>query len=142
VKSRKPEAQYAYQIDAVAYPATPPGAFKINGIPDILAINDHQLIVIERSFSTGRKPCIIKVYLAELNGASDVSNISSLKNEKFTPISKKLLLNMNDLGIYTDNIEGVTLGPKLPDGHQSLIFVSDNNFSEEEITQFLLFEIE
>ena len=142
VKTRKPEAQYAYQIDPIAYPANPPGAFKINGIPDILAINDHQLLVIERSFSTGRKPCTIKVYLAEMNGASDISTISSLKNEDFTPVSKKLLLNMDDLEIYTDNIEGITFGPKLPNGHQSLIFVSDNNFSEEEKTQFLLFEIQ
>lgn len=141
VKTRKPEAQFAYRIDPVAYPTNPPGAFKINGVPDILAINNHQLIVIERSFSTGRKACTIKVYLAELNGASDVSNTPSLLNQEFNPVTKKLLLNMDDLGIYTDNVEGVTLGPKLSNGHQSLIFVADNNFDEKEITQFLLFEI-
>jgi hypothetical protein len=142
VKSCKPEAQYAYQIDPVAYPANSPGAFKINGIPDILAINNHQLLVIERSFSTGRKPCTIKIYLAELNTAEDISNIASIKNGITHPIAKKLLLNMDSLGIYTDNVEGITFGPKLPNGHQSLIFVSDNNFSAEEVTQFLLFEIE
>jgi len=142
IKTRRPEAQYAYQIDPVAYPANPPDAFKINGVPDILAINDHQLIVVERSFSSGRKPCTIKVYLTELNGASDVSKISSLKKEQFNPVSKKLLLNMDDLGFYTDNIEGVTFGPELPNGHRTLLFVSDNNFSKEEITQFLLFEIQ
>jgi hypothetical protein len=141
VKTKQPEAQFAYQIDPVAYPADPAGAFKINGVPDILAINDHQLLVIERSFSTGRKPCTIKVYLAEINGATNVSGIPSLLKNNFTPVSKKLLLNMDDLGIYTDNIEGVTFGPTLSNGHQSLIFVSDNNFSEEEKTQFLLFEI-
>ena len=142
VKSRKPEAQYAYQIDPVAYPANPSNAFKINGVPDILAINDHQMIVIERSFSTGRKPCTIKVFLAELNDATDVSSTESLLKSNFTPVSKKLLLSMDNLGIYTDNVEGVTLGPKLSNGHRSLIFVSDNNFSEEERTQFLLFEIQ
>lgn len=140
-KSKRPEAQYGYQIDPVAYPANPSNAFKINGVPDILAINDHQLLVIERSFSSGRKPCTIKVYLAELNGASDVSSTKSLLKNDFVPISKKLLLNMDELGIYIDNIEGVTFGPKLSDGHQSLIFVSDNNFDKEEKTQFLLFEI-
>lgn len=142
VKTRKPVAQYAYQIDPVAYPANPPGAFKINGVPDILALNDHQLLVIERSFSTGRKPCTIKVYLADLNGTDDVSNISSLKNTSFHPITKRLLVNMDSLGIYTDNIEGVTFGPKLSDGYQSLVFVADNNFSPDEVTQFLLFEIQ
>lgn len=142
VKSRKPEAQYAYQIDPVAYPSNPVSAFKINGVPDVLAVNNHQLLFIERSFSTGRRPCTIKVYLGELNGATDVSDLRSLLKNNFIPISKKLILNMDDLGIYTDNIEGVTLGPKLSNNHQSLIFVSDNNFSHEEKTQFLLFEIE
>jgi hypothetical protein len=141
VKTKAPIAQYAYQIDPVAYPAIPSSAFKINGVPDILAINEHQLLVIERSFSSGRKPSTIKIYLAELNGATDVSNTASLKTGSFIPISKKLLLNMDDLGIYIDNVEGVTFGPKLSNGHQTLIFVSDNNFSEQEKTQFLLFEI-
>ena len=141
VKTRRPEAQYAYQIDPVAYPADPAGAFKINGVPDILAINDHQLLVVERSFSTGRKPSTIKVYLAEMDAASDISQVSSVKNYLFRPVLKKLLLNMDELGIYIDNVEGVAQGPRLSNGHQTLIFVSDNNFSKEEITQLLLFEI-
>ncbi|HWH64308.1 MAG TPA: esterase-like activity of phytase family protein, partial [Ginsengibacter sp.] len=56
--------------------------------------------------------------------------------------TKKLLLNMDNLGIYIDNIEGVTFGPILPDGKRSLLFVSDNNFDFLQKTQFLLFEIE
>ena len=48
---------------------------------------------------------------------------------------------MDTLGIYIDNVEGVTFGPDLPNGHKTLIFVSDNNFSALEKTQFLLFEI-
>jgi len=142
IKSRKPEGQYAYRIDPVAHPPDPPGAFRINGVPDILAINKSQLLVIERSFSTGRNASTIKLYLGHLEGASDVSKMTSLKNETFTPITKTLLLNMDDLGIYTDNIEGVTLGPKLPNGHSTLIFVSDNNFSKEQRTQILLFEVQ
>ncbi|HWJ28620.1 MAG TPA: esterase-like activity of phytase family protein, partial [Flavisolibacter sp.] len=102
---------------------------------------NDKLLVIERSFSTGRIPCTIRVYLADLSKATDVQSITSLRRSSFTPASKKLLLNMDSLGIYTDNIEGVTFGPKLPDGHQSLIFISDNNFSPLEKTQFLLFEI-
>ncbi|MGZ3923530.1 MAG: esterase-like activity of phytase family protein, partial [Flavisolibacter sp.] len=142
VKSKKPLEEYAYKIDPVAYPPNPPGAFKINGVPDILAINNHQLLVIERSFSTGRLPCTIKVYVAELNGASDVINTVSLENRTFTPAEKTLILNMGDLGIFTDNIEGVTVGPKLSNGHSTLIFVSDNNFSKVQVTQLLLFEVQ
>ena len=35
----------------------------------------------------------------------------------------------------------MTFGPKLPDGRQSLILVSDNNFAATQFTQFLLFAV-
>ena len=143
VASKKPVAQYAYQIDPVAEPAIPSGAFKINGVPDILWMGNDKLLVIERSFSTGHKACVIKIYLADLSSAADISSVTSLQAQPpKKPIAKKLLVNMNSLGIYIDNIEGVTLGPKLSNGHQALIFVADDNFDPEEKTQFLLFEIE
>jgi hypothetical protein len=142
VASKKNLAQYAYKLDKVAYPASPENAFKINGIPDILSIGKKQLLVIERSFSTGRLPCTIKIFTANLKKATNVKNIASLSETKsYRTVSKKLLLNMDDLGIYTDNIEGVTFGPDLPNGHKSLVFVADNNFNSFEKTQFLLFEI-
>lgn len=142
VKTRKPLTQYGFQIDPVAYAPSPPGAFNVNGIPEILAINDHQLLVMERSFSAGRKSSTIKVYLAELNGAEDVSTHVSLTTSSFRPVQKKLLLNMDALGIHIDNVEGITFGPNLSNGKQTLIFVSDNNFSPDQVTQFLLFTIE
>jgi hypothetical protein len=141
VRKRRPLAQYVYEIDPVAYPSNPPGAFKINGVPDILALNDHQLLVIERSFSTGRKPSTIKLFLAELKGADNVSD-KTIQKGTVHAIQKSLLLNMDALGIYVDNVEGITLGPVLQNGHRSLVLVADNNFSVEQITQFFLFEIE
>jgi hypothetical protein len=68
--------------------------------------------------------------------------MASLQNQEFTPATKKLILNMDDLGVFIDNIEGITFGPKLTNGKQSLLFVSDNNFSEKQITQVLLFEVD
>ena len=77
-----------------------------------------------------------------MKGATDISNNSSLKIKPAEkPVSKKLLLNMDDLGIYIDNIEGVTFGPTLPNGHKTLLLVSDNNFLPIEKTQFMLFEV-
>ena len=35
----------------------------------------------------------------------------------------------------------MTFGPKLPDGRQSLILVSDNNFAATQFTQFLMFAV-
>ena len=142
VASRSNMAQFAYHLEPIAYPATPIDAFKINGIPDIYAIGNNQLLVLERSFSSGRLPCTIKVFLADLNGAEDIKDNNSLQiNPVKKAVKKKLLLNMDDLKMYTDNIEGVTFGPTLSNGHRSLIFVSDNNFAYFQKTQLLLFEI-
>ena len=134
-------AQYAYKLSPVAFPAKPETAFSINGVPDILSLGNNKLLVIERSFSTGRLPCTVKLFIADLSGATDISSMKLLNNREFIPATKKLLLNMDDLGIYIDNIEGVTFGPLLPNGNKTLIFVADNNFNEAEKTQFLLFEI-
>jgi hypothetical protein len=56
-------------------------------------------------------------------------------------VQKSLLLNLDTLGIPLDNVEGMTFGPRLPDGRRSLILVSDNNFSPMAFTQFLLFGV-
>ena len=142
VATHEPIAQYAYHISPVAHPSTPPDEFKINGIPDILYIGGNKLIVIERSFSTGIQACTIRVYIVDLKKASNIAGTASLTQQPPAhPVNKKLLLNMDDLGIYIDNIEGVTFGPDLPNGHKTLIFVSDNNFSKQQKTQFLLFEV-
>lgn len=143
VDTKKPLAQYAYKIDAVAHPASPANAFKINGIADIMWLDKNKLLTIERSFSTGYPNNTIKIYLADLSHATDVTAINSVqKNNSIIPVAKKLLFNMDSLGQYIDNIEGVTFGPLLPNGHQSLLFIADNNFSSTQKTQFLLFEVE
>jgi hypothetical protein len=142
-KTRKPLAQYAYRVDPVAYPPVPAGSFRINGVSEILCVDKDRLLVMERSFSTGRKGCVLKLYLADLSHATDVSSIASLKDEHDgRPVSKKLLLNMESIGPSIYNVEGITFGPKLPNGHQSLIMVADDNFSPLDKTQFLLFEID
>lgn len=141
LKTKACMAQYAYKLAPVAYPSVPESAFKINGIPDILSVGNDKLLVIERSFSTGRLSCSIRLFIADLNGATDISRTTLKNNKDFTPASKKLLLNMDDLGIYTDNVEGVTFGPTLPNGHKTLLFVADNNFNALEKAQVFLFEI-
>ena len=141
VAEKKNIAQYAYKLSPIAYPAVPDTAFKINGVSEILSIGNNKLLVMERSFSSGRIPCSIKLFIADLNGATDISKMALKNNNDFTPASKKLLLNMDGLGIYTDNIEGLTFGPPLPNGHKTILFIADNNFSAAEKAQVLLFEV-
>jgi len=138
---KKNTAQYAYGLAPVAYPAVPEKEFKINGVPDILSIGNNKLLVMERSFSTGRLACTIKLFLADLAGATDISRVTLRENKDFIPATKKLLLNLDNLGIYIDNIEGMTFGPVLPNGHKTLLLVADNNFNAVQISQVLLFEI-
>ena len=140
--THKPVAQYAYLLEPVAHEPKPATEFMVNGIPDILSTGKNKLLVIERSFSTGTQACTIRVYITDLSMATNIADLKSLQEQYFKhPAAKKLLLNMDDLGIYIDNIEGVTFGPDLPNGHKTLIFVSDNNFAKEQKTQFLLFEV-
>jgi hypothetical protein len=142
VKSRKNTAQYAYLLDPIAHEPNPIDGFAVNGIATIQYYDKNQLLVVERSYSVGRQACTIKLYLCDLSKATDVKNLASLQNQSYTLASKKLILNMDDLGIFIDNIEGVTFGPKLANDKQSLLFVSDNNFSDKQKTQVLLFEVE
>ena len=142
-ESKLPEAQYAYRLDPVVQEPISEGLFIVNGITDILAINDHQLLVTERSFSTGRLGNNIRVYLVDITGADNISSVTSLnKTPPLKPLQKKLVLDMDRLGRLIDNIEGATFGPRLPNGKRSLLFLADDNFSPSQKTQFLLFEVE
>lgn len=134
-------AQYAYQIDAVPYPADPPGAFKVNGVSDILYLGNDKFIVMERAYSTGRIPSDIRLYIADAKGAEDITTHTLESDPPKKPITKKLLLDMNTLGQHIDNVEGVTFGPLLPNGHKTLLFVTDDNFFSHQKTQFFLFEV-
>ncbi len=141
-KTKKNVAQYAYQLEPIAYPSQPDDAFKMNGVSEIHSLGDDRLLIIERSYSSGRDGCTIKLFQADLKGATDVKDVPSLKDQPpINPVKKKLILNMESLARYIDNIEGVTFGPDFANGHKSLIFISDDNFSAKQKTQFLLFEV-
>jgi len=140
-KTKKNTAQFGYQLEPIALEPNPKGAFAVNGVSAIQYYGKNQLLVVERSYSTGTQPCTVKIFLCDLKKATDIKNYPSLQNQKLELASKRLVLNMDDLGIFIDNIEGLTFGPKLANGNPSLIFVSDNNFSDKQKTQVLVFEL-
>ncbi len=148
--SGQPEQEYLYTTDASITP-DPETGFSDNGLVDLLAIDNRgTLLALERSFAVGVGNTI-KIYEVTLQGATDISTIDSLSSLSETqlaaiqPAQKRLLLNLNDLNLPTDanhptgldNIEGITFGPKLADGGQSIVLVSDNNFGERQFTQIL-----
>ncbi len=139
------DREYVYENDPVFEPPIPPTQFSVNGIADLLPLNNEFLLSMERSFSVGVPGTgnEIKLYEAALPGATNVLGTPSIAGElgSIRPVKKTLLLDLGTLGIPLDNVEGMTLGPKLPDGRQSLVMVSDNNFAASQFTQFLLFAI-
>ncbi|MCX8481021.1 MAG: esterase-like activity of phytase family protein, partial [Sediminibacterium sp.] len=136
VKTKKNIAQYFYPLDAIAHPSIPQNAFKVNGVSEILCIDKNKLWVIERSFSTGVKSCTIKIFEVILSKKNNI-----LQNKTAPILQKKLIFNFDTLNKYIDNIEGICIGPTLSNGNKSVLLISDDNFNDQQITQFYLFSI-
>lgn len=140
------DAQYVYVTDPVAEPSVPPGAFSVNGLVELLPLNDRFMLSMERSFSVGAPGTgnTIKLYSVAFPGADDVSGLDSLSGAlgSVRAVEKALLLDLDELGLALDNIEGMVIGPDLPDGRRSLVLVSDDNFAASQFTQFLLFALD
>ncbi|MGE0217115.1 esterase-like activity of phytase family protein [Mycolicibacterium sp.] len=136
VETRQAVAQYAYQVERAA-PRT-----GFNGVSDILALSDSSLLVIERAANLP-EAVAVAVYRADVGSASDVSAVPSLSGQPVTPMPKSQAVDLNAVpGLRPlDNIEGITLGPVLPGGRQSVVMISDDNFQPFEVTQFLAFAL-
>ena len=136
VENRQAVAQYAYQVERAA-PRT-----RFNGVSDILALSDASLLVIERAANLP-EAAAVAVYRADVSSASDVLAVPSLSGQTVTPMPKSLAVDLNAIRDLQplDNIEGITLGPVLPGGRQSVVLVSDDNFQPFEVTQFLAFAL-
>lgn len=114
-----------------------------NGLTELLALDrEGFLLSLERTFDGIQAGA--KLFQIATGGATDTSRIDSLRGESSTvvPLRKQLLLDLQDLGIILDNLEGMTFGARLPDGSPSLILVSDDNFSDRQVTQFLVFRFQ
>ena len=138
-------AQYVYPLEKVAAIAGPT-RFAENGISEILAIDEHRLLVIERAGVQDAQAAFhefVCVFEMDVRGATDVKDVAALAGASYTPASKRLVLDMNTLGLpRLDNIEGISWGPTLANGHASLVMVSDDNFHDQiQVTQFLVFEV-
>jgi hypothetical protein len=136
--------QYAYQIEPVASrPA--PGREADNGVSEILAVNDHQVLVVERagvSNADGLYTNHVRIYEMETDGATDIQAIPALAGATYVPARKRLLLDLEKIGLpRVDNIEGISWGPRLENGRRSLVMISDDNFNPQQVTQILAFEV-
>ena len=139
--------EYVYVLDAIN---------RGQGVCEILAINDHEFLVIERDNRSNlqtppQAPTRKTIYKINLNGASDVSGIASLPAGALpagvTPVSKELFINLLDpdlnlVSTIPEKIEGLAWGPDLPDGRHVLYVISDNDLNPSLATQIYAFAID
>jgi hypothetical protein len=139
------DRQWVYVTDPVAEPPVPATQFSVNGLVELLPLDDEHLIAMERSFSVGAPDTgnTIRLYEVSLRRATNVNGAFSLAGalDRIRPARKTLLLDLDRLGIPLDNVEGMTFGPRLRDGRRTVVLVSDNNFAAAQFTQFLLFAL-
>lgn len=119
----------------------------IIGVTDIVTLAAERYLVLERSYLGGRKKNRVQLFLADCREGTDVKDWDSLQDKDFSACGKELVFDFDELlgqlsdqHPRVDNLEGMELGPALPDGSRLLILVSDNNFSDNQATQFLFFK--
>lgn len=141
-------AQYAYPVDKVQATPVPADAFSVSGATEILAVTDKKFLVLERSFSVGVTGNQIRLYEIDISAATNVLNTAALAGASYQPVSKRLVLDFETLKAQLGgiaNLEGITFGPKLANGHDTLIVVADDNFpqadSATDRNQILVFEV-
>jgi len=122
VESQQVVAQYRYPLDA------PQGGVPF-GLSDFIALGDAEFLTVER----GGPPTSVRLYRARIPDPATDGAV----------MTKTLLADLAAPGgpVPLDNIEGLSYGPQLPDGRQSVVFVSDDNFNPKQVTQFLLFSM-
>jgi hypothetical protein len=140
-------SEYVYVLDAIN---------RGQGTCEILAINDHQFLVLERDNRSNlqtppQAPTRKKIYKIDLSGATDVSGVASLPAgalpAEIVPVQKSLFIDLLDPAFdlaptIPEKLEGLAFGPDLPDGRHLLYVISDNDLNTTLATQIYAFAID
>lgn len=145
IASGKVLRQIAYVPDAIPRAPSPHGANADNGVVEILMLDPHRMLVLERAYMAGLGPQdsnSLRLYVIDTRQPTDTLSIAALKPGNHTPAAKTGVADFANFPALTrlDNTEGMCWGPALPNGSRTLLFVSDDNFNPRQITQFLAFE--
>jgi hypothetical protein len=118
---------------------------------EILAINEHQFLVIEQDGEEGNDAKFKKVTQIDLTNATEINDGTILPGkdlpDSIRPTKKSDYLDLLDpeYGLAGESmpgkIEGLTFGPQLPSGRRILIVCSDNDFKGDEPSRFYVFSV-
>ncbi|WP_165916558.1 esterase-like activity of phytase family protein [Caulobacter sp. BK020] len=128
--------QFAYRTDPISAAST--GLRADNGVSEILALDAERLLVLERSgveVSPGRFSYDVRLYVADLRGATDVADLASLDGAAVTTAAKTLVFDFHAAG-QDRNFEAMAWGPRLGGRARTLVLAEDNNF-EGDKTRFV-----
>ncbi|SFP81735.1 Uncharacterized conserved protein [Variovorax sp. 770b2] len=132
--------QIAYVPDAIPLRPLIPGSYADNGVSEVLMLDAHRMLVLERAYATGAGNSL-RLYEIDTRAASDVLAIDALAPGNHQPVAKTLVADFAALGLSRlDNTEGMCWGPPLANGNRLLVVVSDDNFNPLQVTQFAAFE--
>jgi hypothetical protein len=143
--------EYVYALDF---------ANRGQGVSEILAINDHEFLVLERDnrswlADAPQAPTRKWIYRIDLTGATDVTGITLPATGALpagvVAVAKSTFINLldpdfglhnNDARAIAEKIEGLAWGPDLPDGRHLLYVISDNDLSLKNATQVYAFAVD
>src|SRR5215475_7506156 len=139
--------EYVYVLDAIN---------RGQGVSEILAINDHEFLVVERDNRSNLQtppsaPTRKTIYKIDINGATDVSEVDSLPAgalpADIVPVKKTLFIDLLDpvfnlTATIPEKVEGLAWCPDLRDGRHVLYVVSDNDLNPNLDTQIYAFAID
>lgn len=140
-------SEVAYPLEKVTTETTPGQYPGDNGLVDIAAIDDKTFYTMERSFLPSLNKNVIRIFKCTITkDTTDVTKLDSFKNASFKAVEKTLVADLDTFlpkmsTAQLDNMEGMTFGPTLSNGHRTLVVVSDNNFNKTQRTLFMAFEI-
>jgi hypothetical protein len=122
-----------------------------HGTNELLALNDHELLVIERDWEGAAHHGFKRVFVIDIRDATDVSELSRLPARRLPsavrPVAKRPLLDLQsktfDLthDVCMSKIESLAFAPDLPDGRHVLVVGCDNDFDPRVPSEFAAFAI-
>lgn len=145
--TRTATKQFPYRLERIA--KIPWFYFAVNGVTDLLEYAPDKFLVLERGFAAGhgQKGNTIRIFDVDASLSTNTLDINNLRVSFNNPAKKTLLYDFKWAKNFLsqeiiDNIEGITFGPTLPNGNQSLILISDNNFNSlgQQFNQVILME--
>ena len=123
-----------------------------NGVNEILAINDHEFLVVERDGNGGLDAVVKQIFKIDIANATDVTNVTLPQAAAplpagVTPVQKSPFIDLLDpaFGLaganFPEKIEGLAFGPDLSDRRHLLLVSSDNDFLLDQPSQLMAFAI-